>query len=302
MIFAAIDIGSNAARLLFANVFEKKGKIKAEKATLVRIPLRLGLDVFNNQRISEERKEFLIKTLKAYQLLIDVYKPVDYAVCATAAIREAENKDHIIQEVLKETGLSIRVIDGIEEAKIISKYNDVSHHLEHPLSIYIDVGGGSTEITHIEGSRFVRSESFKIGTIRALYDSIEGDEWKRMKHWLEDLKKYNGKINCIGSGGNINKIVKLYGSKADMNIEFSTLVDAYDHLRSFTVGQRMKKFGFREDRADVIVPAAKIYAKSMEWAGINNITAPKIGLADGLVCDLYRQRVIKARALLGQTK
>jgi exopolyphosphatase/guanosine-5'-triphosphate,3'-diphosphate pyrophosphatase len=302
MIFAAIDIGSNAARLLFANVFEKKGKIKAEKATLVRIPLRLGLDVFNTQRINEERKNYLIKTLKAYQLLIDVYQPVDYAVCATAAIREAENKDHIIQEVLKETGLNIRVIDGIEEAKIISKYNDVSHHLEHPLSIYIDVGGGSTEITHIEGSRFIRSESFKIGTIRALYDSIDGDEWKRMKHWLEDLQKYKGNINCIGSGGNINKIVKLYGSKTDMNIEFTTLVDAYDHLRSFTVEQRIKKFGFRQDRADVIVPAAKIYAKCMEWAGINNIIAPKIGLADGLVCDLYRQRVIKARALLGQAK
>lgn len=302
MIFAAIDIGSNAARLLFANVFEKKGKIKAEKATLVRIPLRLGLDVFNKQRISNDRKDDLIKTLKAFQLLIDVYKPVDYAVCATAAIREADNKDHIIHEVLKETGLNIKVIDGIEEAKIISKYNDVSHHLKYPLSIYIDVGGGSTEITHLQGSRFIRSESFKIGTIRALYDNIDRDEWKRMKYWLEDLRKYKGKINCIGSGGNINKIVKLYGSKADMNIEFTTLVDAYDHLRSFTVEQRMKKFGFRQDRADVIVPAAKIYAKCMEWSGISNIIAPKIGLADGLVCDLYRHRVIKARALLGQTK
>ncbi|MGM0612201.1 MAG: exopolyphosphatase [Bacteroidota bacterium] len=299
MIFAAIDIGSNAARLLFANVFEKKGKIKTEKATLVRIPIRLGLDVFNNQKISEERQEYLINTLKAYKLLIDVYQPIDYTACATAAIREANNKDIILDSVKEQTGFSINVIDGIEEAKIISKYNDVSHLLIHPKSIYIDVGGGSTEITEIEGSRFVRSESFKIGTIRALHDSIEKDEWKRMKKWLKNIKKLDEPINCIGSGGNINKIVKLYGSKIHHNIDFTTLIDAYDHLRSYTVEQRMKKFGFRPDRADVIVPAAKIYAKIMEWTGITNIIAPKIGLADGLAADLYKKHKKNAQALLG---
>ncbi len=290
MLFAAVDIGSNAARLLFANAFEKNGKIRAEKATLVRIPIRLGWDVFNLNKITVERKEYLIKTLRAYQLLIDVYKPAGYAVCATAALREAENKDDILKEVYDTTGLNIRVIDGIEEAKIISKYNDVSHLMEYPVSVYIDVGGGSTEVTQIEGSSFIRSESFRIGTIRALHDNIEKDEWKRMKHWLKGLRKYNGKINCIGSGGNINKIVKLYGSKVNQNIESTTLINAYEHLRSFTVEQRIAKFGFRPDRADVIVPAAKIYAKCMEWSGIDNIFAPKIGLADGLVCDMYRKK------------
>jgi exopolyphosphatase/guanosine-5'-triphosphate,3'-diphosphate pyrophosphatase len=293
MLFAAIDIGSNAARLLFANVFHTKGKIKAEKATLVRIPIRLGLDVFKENRITPEREKYLIETLKAFQLLIGVYQPVDFTACATAAIREADNKDEILEKAYRETGISLKVINGLEEAKIISKYNDVSSLLKHPLTIYIDVGGGSTEITQVEGSRFIRSESFKIGTIRAMHDSIDRAEWKRMKHWLKELRSYKSKINCIGSGGNINKLVKLYGSKTDRDIDFTTLVDAYDHLRSYTVDQRMKKFGFRPDRADVIVPAAKIYAKAMEWAGINHIIAPKIGLADGLVSDLYRKRVIK---------
>lgn len=302
MIFAAIDIGSNAARLLFANVFEKKGKIKTEKATLVRIPIRLGLDVFHNQRITEERQEYLINTLKAFQLLIDVYQPINYTACATAAIREAENKDHILERVKEQTGFTINVIDGIEEAKIISKYNDVSHLLVHPKSVYIDVGGGSTELTLIEGSRFVRSESFKIGTIRSLHDSIAKDEWKRMKKWLKEIKKPDEAINCIGSGGNINKIVKLYGSKANRNIDFVTLINAYEHLRSFTVEQRMKKFGFRPDRADVIVPAAKIYAKAMQWGDIDNIIAPKIGLADGLAADLYKNHKKNAQALLGVDK
>lgn len=291
MLFSAIDIGSNAARLLFANVFEKKGKIRSEKATLVRIPIRLGLDVFKNRSISAEREQYLIETLKAYQLLIGVYQPVASTACATAAIREAENRQEILEYVYNETGLNIRVIDGIEEAKVISQYNDVSHLLEQPLTIYIDVGGGSTKITHIEGSRFIRSETFRIGTIRAMHDSIEDEEWKRMKNWLKDLKNYKSGINCIGSGGNINKLVKLYGSKTHRSIDFTTPVDVYEHLRSFTVEQRMKKFGFRPDRADVIVPAAKIYAKAMEWSGINRIIAPKIGLADGLVIDLYRKHV-----------
>lgn len=299
MIFAAIDIGSNAARLLFANVFEKKGKIKAEKATLVRIPIRLGLDVFKMNKISEERLKHLIKTLKAYQLLIEVYQPVNYTACATAAIREASNKDIILKKVFEETGLELRVIDGIEEAKIISKYNDVSHLLKHPTTVYIDVGGGSTEVTLLENGRFIRSGSFRIGTIRALYDSIEKEEWRRMKDWLKDIRTIKGNINCIGSGGNINKIVKLYGSKTDQSINFATLINAYEHLRSFTIEQRMKKFGFRRDRADVIVPAAKIYAKSMEWTGIDTIIAPKIGLADGLVSDLYRQHIKNANSLLG---
>ncbi len=290
MLFAAVDIGSNAARLLFANAFEKNGKIRAEKATLVRIPIRLGWDVFNLNKITTERKDYLIKTLFAYKLLVEVYNPAGFAVCATAALREAENKEEILKEVYDKTGLTIRVIDGIEEAKIISKYNDVSHLMEHPVTVYIDVGGGSTEVTQIEGSNFVRSESFRIGTIRALHDNIDRGEWKRMKHWLKSVREYDGKINCIGSGGNINKIVKLYGSKTSQNIESTTLINAYDHLRSFTVEQRIAKFGFRPDRADVIVPAAKIYAKCMEWGGIDNIYAPKIGLADGLVCDMYRKR------------
>lgn len=302
MIFAAIDIGSNAARLLFANVFEKKGRIKAEKATLVRIPIRLGWDVFNDKSISHERTDYLVNTLKAYRLLIDVYKPINYTACATAAIREASNKAEVLNRVKQETGITLRVINGLEEAKIISKYNDVGDLLLHPTTVYIDVGGGSTEVTILENNRFVKSESFKIGTIRALHDSIDKDEWKRMKRWLIDLKKAGGNINSIGSGGNINKIVKLYGSKTNQSIDFPTLVNAYDHLRSYTVEQRIKKFGFRADRADVIVPAAKIYAKAMEWAGISSILAPKIGLADGLVCDLYRKHTRQAQSLLGTIK
>jgi exopolyphosphatase / guanosine-5'-triphosphate,3'-diphosphate pyrophosphatase len=295
LIFASIDIGSNAGRLLFANVFEQKGEIIADKASLLRIPLRLGLDVYELGRISDFRKQNLIKTLSAFKLLLDVYNPVGYSACATAAMREASNGKEIIDEVFRSTGIRLQIIDGIEEAKIISSANNMNMHLVLDHSLYIDVGGGSTEITLTRNHAFVASNSFRIGTLRNLAKAVPDGERDKMKQWLDD--KLNGikMMNCIGSGGNINKLTKLYGDHAHNTISYKALKKGLQHLESYSLSDRINKLGLRPDRADVIVPAAKIFLDIMEWTGIQSLTAPKIGLADGLVVKQYEEYISRNR-------
>lgn len=294
MLFAAIDIGSNAARLLFANVFEIKQKIFVEKATLVRIPTRLGKDVYNINHITKKRADNLIKTLHAYLLLIEVYKPVAYDACATAAMREAENGLEIINRIKVEAGFNVRTIDGITEANIIRRTNKIG--FEHPdnLSMYIDVGGGSTDISIMEGERVIDVKSFKIGTLRILSGKMDKKEWNRLEKWLEKFKEYFGELNLIGSGGNINKINKLYGDPFQYTLSFDNLSYAYKFLKGYSLMERIEKLGLRPDRADVIIPAAKIFIYIMKIVKSKSILVPKIGLADGLIYQLYEKHKLQS--------
>ncbi|MFP4664407.1 MAG: hypothetical protein ACLFM1_08260 [Bacteroidales bacterium] len=290
MIFAAIDIGSNAGRLLIATVYERYGKPFVEKATLTRVPLRLGLDVFEKGYIPEDKLEKLLDTLKAYQLLMKVYEPVKFRACATAAMREASNKDEVLERINSETGLELEIIDGIEEAKIISKATNANFQLIYEDTLFIDVGGGSTEISYFTDGVFVKSKSFPIGTIRLLLDKVHSDDWEDMKQWVKSMRKSNGEVNCICSGGNINKLTKLYGDVDTHTISKDQLYQAYDKLKSLSLDERINKMGMRPDRADVIVPAARIFKKLVKWGKIPNLIAPRIGLADGLAIQMFKER------------
>jgi len=289
MLFSSIDIGSNAVRLLFANVYESKAGPVTEKASLIRIPIRLGMDVFNTGRISDQKADDLVNTMKAFKLLIDVYKPIGFRVAATSAMREAENNEEVMERVRHETGLEIGMIDGIEEANIISSLSNVFVNKNFSKTIYVDVGGGSTEISVLDGDRFLTSSSFRIGTIRLLADKVEESEWEVMRKWLNQFKADFGRMNCIGSGGNINKITKMYGYPINNMVNFDQLQYAYKQLNSMPLDLRIERMGLRPDRADVIVPAARIFIKILKWTDINIIIAPKIGLADGLVLLQYKE-------------
>jgi exopolyphosphatase / guanosine-5'-triphosphate,3'-diphosphate pyrophosphatase len=294
MLFSGVDIGSNAVRLLFANVFETKGGPVAEKASLLRIPVRLGLDVFSDGKISDQKIEHLVKTMKAFKLLIDVYQPVSYMAAATSAMREASNREEVLQLVMKESGLKIELIDGIQEANIISSFSNIMVNRNFTKSLFVDVGGGSTEISLLEGTRFITSNSFKIGTLRLLADAVDDTEWDAMHKWLNQFKDDFGKMNLIGSGGNINKITKLYGHAYNNVVNLDQLMFAYKQLNPMPVEKRIEKMNLRPDRADVIVPAAQIFIRILKWTGLNVVSAPKIGLADGLVLLQYNR--LKAAA------
>jgi len=287
MLFSSIDIGSNAVRLLLANVFEKNGYAVADKASLIRVPLRLGMDVFNTGSISAERVNSLIKTMKAFSYLLEVYQPIALTICATAAMREAANSADIVKRIKEETNLEVKIIDGLTEARIISQYNSNSLLPDGERTMFVDVGGGSTELSVIENHRFIASESFNIGTIRFLYEKVEDKEWERLKKWLIKFRGTNPDMICMGSGGNINKITKLYGSYKNDFIVFKDLQRACKQMEKLSVTERIDLLGLRPDRADVIVPAAKIFIFIMEWARLDKVFAPKIGLADGLVLKTY---------------
>ncbi|OQX81469.1 MAG: hypothetical protein B6D61_00570 [Bacteroidetes bacterium 4484_249] len=303
MIFAAIDIGSNAARLLFANVFEFKNKAYVEKATLIRIPTRLGKDVYSNNKISRKRADNLIKTLKAFKLLIDVYNPVDFAACATAAMREAENGEEVLSRIKTEAGFGVRLIDGIEEANIIRRTNKLTFDHPYGISLYIDVGGGSTDVSLLKDDRVVSVKSFKIGTLRLLSNKVKDSEWKRLEKWLTEIDPTiirDGKINVVGSGGNINKLNKLYGNPANFLLKTSELKNAFKYLKSFSLEERIEKLGLRPDRADVIVPAARIFLFILKIINAKSLLVPKIGLADGLIYQLYEEFKTDQRKFSGE--
>jgi len=288
MVFAAIDIGSNAVRLMFANALDKDGLIRVEKATLIRIPIRLGKDVYKNNTISKTRASNLIKTLKAFKLLIDVYKPEAYVACATAAMREATNGPEILNKIKKETGIKIRLIDGLEEAEIIRSTNNIASFADKNMTMYVDLGGGSTEISVISKTNFIDANSFKIGTLRILSKKVDQESWDELSSWLNRFKENFGKMNIIGSGGNINKIAKLYGRAGENEISLNNLEQAYKNLKSFTLHERIEEMGLRPDRADVIVPAAKVFLFIAKTVKAETIMVPKIGLADGLIHNLYK--------------
>jgi exopolyphosphatase / guanosine-5'-triphosphate,3'-diphosphate pyrophosphatase len=286
-IFASIDIGSNAVRLLFANVYATHDQIVTEKATLVRIPVRLGMDVFQMGSISRHRQDLLIKTLNAFKLLIDVYQPVGYRACATAAMREATNQKEVIREIRRATGIEVEVIDGHEEARLISSCNNPIPRNDTPWHLYVDVGGGSTEMTLFHDNNIIASESFRIGTIRILTGHVSDEEWNMMKDWMQSWIPEEEKVICFGSGGNINKIVKLFGDQTKGSISRKKMLHAYEELGRLSLHSRVSHYGMRQDRADVIVPAAEIFLNLMKWSRIRRVIAPKFGLADGLAIAQY---------------
>jgi exopolyphosphatase / guanosine-5'-triphosphate,3'-diphosphate pyrophosphatase len=296
MLLAAIDIGSNAVRLFFSNVFEQDGKIIVEKASLMRIPIRLGDDVFTTHVISESKKHKLIKTLKAFKLLIEVNEPVAYRACATSAMREAHNSHEVVEQIARETGIKVKIISGLEEAHIVSSVQNHELMRQHPYSLFIDVGGGSTEISLLTRNEILESESFEIGTVRMLSQRVQKLEWIRMRQWLLQFNNYFKDMAMVGAGGNINKISRLYGHTSEKTLPFENLQFALKTLQKYSLQERIEILGLRPDRADVIVPAAQIFNFIMKTTQTKTLLVPKIGLSDGIVNVLYREMKYPAPA------
>lgn len=292
MILAAIDIGSNAARLLITEATQyKDGTTDYTKLNLLRVPLRLGFDVFDKGMISDERRQTFIETMKVYKLLMDIYKVGKMRACATSAMRDAANGKEIIDEVLKITGIRIEIISGQEEANIIYETHIAEKLSLNKSYLYVDVGGGSTEVTLFANNHIVFKESFNIGTIRLLHNKVKDEQWEYMKtHIKQNVKQYQP-IEAIGSGGNINKIFSISKRKDGKSLPIDLLKDYYKELSISTIEERKHLYGFRDDRADVIVPALQIFISIMRWADAEEIYIPKIGLADGIVRMLYNTSV-----------
>lgn len=289
MKFAAIDIGSNAVRLLFCNVYNGNGTVVYKKAELIRVPIRLGEDSFLKGKISPEKTEKLVTAMKAFKHLISVYDAVDYRACATSAMRDAENRWDVIDRVRKEAGIKIEIIDGKTEADIIYS-NHIEEHLDKSNNyLYIDIGGGSTEITLFSKNKAIVSQSFNIGTIRMLHDQIDKEYWSYFKNWIQEITKGYKPLIAIGSGGNINKLFKMSGRKLNKPMPASKLKNLYELLESYSYDERIKILGLNPDRADVIIPASKIVLTVLKKAEIEKIIVPQIGLSDGIVHLLYEK-------------
>ena len=288
MRLAAIDIGSNAARLLITDVIDNPGQTPDFiKVALVRVPLRLGFEVFDRGEIPPEKASKVIKTIKAYKLLLEVYEVKHFRACATSAMRDAINGIEIMKKVRDETGINIEIITGQEEASLIYE-NHVAEELKADESwLYVDVGGGSTELTFFSDGKLVFKESFNIGTIRLLKNQVNESSWEVMKEFIRTKTKGFHHVSAIGSGGNINKIFSLSKRKEGKSLSLDVLRDYYKEFNNLSLPQRISLYKLREDRADVIVPALLIYINVMRWAEAQEIFVPKIGLADGLVHQLY---------------
>ena len=294
MKLAAIDIGSNAARLLITEATEEeKGKIIFPKLNLIRIPLRLGFDVFETGNISKEKTAKLVETIKAYRHLLNIYEVVHLKACATSALRDARNAQEIIKKVKESSGINIEIITGDQEAAYIYE-NHIAENLSSDHSyLYIDVGGGSTELTFFSKGKPVFKRSFNIGTIRLLKQKVDVSQWEEVKEFLKQNLKGHAQPVAIGSGGNINKVFSLSKKKDGKPLSFELLKDYLKELGSVSLKERMELYQLKEDRADVIIPALQIYVNVMRWANADEIYVPKIGLADGLIHMLYDE--IKAK-------
>jgi exopolyphosphatase/guanosine-5'-triphosphate,3'-diphosphate pyrophosphatase len=287
--FAAIDVGSNAVRLLLAQVIENTAQPFFKKDSLIRIPLRLGNDAFTRKRISDLKIGQLIKTVTGFRYLMEAYDPLDSLACATSAMREADNGPEIVAEIAAQCGVDIEIVDGKTEAKMI-----YCNHVEQSLNrnrayLYMDVGGGSTELTLFSKGMPVESRSFDIGTVRMLEDRVKEQTWDEAREWLVGISRALDRIHAIGSGGNINKIFRLSRRIEGKPIRYKEIKHIYHLIDSFSYEERIKVLGLRPDRADVIVPAARIYLAFMKWAGIRKMYVPQIGLADGIVHILYEK-------------
>ena len=286
--YAAIDIGSNAVRLLISNVISKDQKnTQFRKSALVRVPIRLGADSFTVGLISENSKKRMVKTMKAFKLLMDVHGVEKYKACATSAMREAENGEEIAEAIHTETGIKIDIINGKTEASIISATDLNAIILGKKSYLYVDVGGGSTELTFFSEGKITASKSFKMGTVRKIDRNTHKKINKKMKNWIVDNSEHLSKISLIGSGGNINKIFKMSTRPEGKPLSYVYMKAHYKFLKQMSYEQRITELGLNPDRADVIIPASKIYLNAMKWSKATHIFVPKIGLADGIIKALH---------------
>lgn len=288
MIIAAIDIGSNAARLLINEVTEpKKGKPQFTKLNLLRIPLRLGMDVFTKGKIGPEREKMVHESMSIFSSLMSIYKVDHFRACATSAMRDAKNGKEIIDQVRKSSGINIEIITGDQEAALVFE-NHVADTLDKNYAyLYIDVGGGSSELTFFENGKIKYAKSFNIGTIRLLNGLVKEELWKEMKEEIRKNINSDKPITAIGSGGNINKIFSMSKTKDGKPMSSVYLKKYFKEMNGLSVDERMAKFGLRQDRADVIVPALQIFNNIMTWSDTDKILVPKISVADGLIHSIY---------------
>jgi len=287
MVLAAIDIGSNAMRLLFARVIIVDGKPHFNKEELIRMPIRLGEDVFMHGKITDAKADRLITALRGFSELIKAYGVEAYRAVATSAMRDASNGSQIITRIQNEAAINVEIIDGKNEAALV-----FSNHIEDLLNpkhayLYIDVGGGSTELTLYFNNKAIAARSFNIGTVRMLLDKVDKEEWEEMKSWLKRNTVGIHPLSAIGSGGNINKIFKMSGKKETKHLSYDRLKGIYEMLCSYTYQERIERLELKPDRADVIIPAAKIFLSVMKNADIEKVFVPQVGLSDGLVHAMY---------------
>ncbi len=286
--YGAIDIGSNAIRLLIANVIEQPEKEAIfRKSALIRVPIRLGEDVFKSGIISENNISRMIDAMKAFDLLMKAHQVVKYRACATSAMREASNGQAVAKRIKEAAQIDIEIIDGVEEAAIIAATDLYAVIDSQKNYLYVDVGGGSTEFTIFSKGDLIVSRSFQVGTVRILNDLVSKRDWSVLEDWIKTYTAGYDNIDIIGSGGNINKIFKMSGRKIGKSISYLYLMGFYKDLQKMSYEQRIIDLGLNQDRADVILPATRIYLSAMKWAGSKQIFVPKIGLADGIIKSLY---------------
>lgn len=283
MRYAAIDIGSNAVRLLIADIKKNEEKLSFKKNTLIRVPLRLGDDAFLDKKISDKKIDDLLKTMVAFRNLIDVYKVSKYMACATSAMREATNGSAIVEMIKKNAGIDLEIVEGQREAKII-----YASHIEETLDqkknyLYIDVGGGSTELSVFSKGQMIASRSFNLGGIRILDNQDKDETWVEMKEWVKKQTQNQKNLAGIGTGGNINRLFKMANQKDGTALSYVKLKSLYEYLNSFSLKDRINVLGLNQDRADVIIPASKIYLSVMKWGGVKQIFVPRVGLVDGII-------------------
>lgn len=283
MRYAAIDIGSNAVRLLIADIKKNEEKLSFKKNTLIRVPLRLGDDAFLDKKISDKKIDDLLKTMVAFRNLIDVYKVSKYMACATSAMREATNGSAIVEMIKKNAGIDLEIVEGQREAKII-----YASHIEETLDqkknyLYIDVGGGSTELSVFSKGQMIASRSFNLGGIRILDNQDKDETWVEMKEWVKKQTQNQKNLAGIGTGGNINRLFKMANQKDGTALSYVKLKSLYEYLNSFSLKDRINVLGLNQDRADVIIPASEIYLSVMKWGGVKQIFVPRVGLVDGII-------------------
>ena len=286
--FAAIDIGSNAIRILIANIIQTDHDVIFQKNSLIRSPVRLGEDSFTLGEISPKSLKRFVKTMKAFKLLMNIHGVSHYKAFATSALREANNSSYVIETVKKKAGIKIEIIDGTKEAEIISNSKISEFINTQKTFLFVDVGGGSTEFTFINEGNHIVSKSFKIGTVRLINNLIDDRVWIGIENWIKKNSMKYDKITLMGSGGNINKLFKLSNIKEGKPLSKIKLSQLFNQLEKLNYEHRILKFELNPDRADVIVPAARIYLKALEWSGGQKIYVPRFGLSDGMIKYMYK--------------
>lgn len=290
-IFAAIDIGSNAIRLLINNIESTDTTSDFRKIAFLRVPIRLGEDVFTKNEISEEKKQLLIDAMHGFSHIMKAYSVTNYRACATSAMRDAKNGKDISDMILKESGINIEIISGQEEADIIYEAGGLSNVMDKSQNyLYVDVGGGSTEVVVYSNQQKAKSNSFQLGTVRMLVNAISEDESKRFKAWLKTIYKKYAPLSIVASGGNINKIHKMLGKREKEPLNYTEVKVLYDALKDLSYEERIQNFKLNTYRADVIIPALKIFLTVGKTCKVNEIYVPKVGLVDGIIHHLYSEK------------